>query len=116
MSFDPVTKRIAYKIDPEAFISYSGAPKAHKQAMDRRRTAALEMAKVVRRKSSKRRLPGYGPWLASSTMRAVLMQRNFDETGIEYLRRKAEAEGLSTHDYAMLAYCAALSQGRSEWR
>lgn len=46
-------------------------------------------------------------------MRAVLNQRQFDETGHAYLLRMAAAEGLPYHVYATLAYCAALSQGRS---
>ena len=35
------TKDRAYRLDPEAWESYSGRPKAHKQHMEARRTASL---------------------------------------------------------------------------
>lgn len=37
-------KQLARKLDPECWISYSGKPKAFKQQMDKRRTAALQKA------------------------------------------------------------------------
>lgn len=37
-------KQLAYKIDPECWVSYSGKPRKFKAYMDSRRTAALEEA------------------------------------------------------------------------
>jgi hypothetical protein len=37
-------KLVAYTIDPECWISYSGQPKQFKRAMDARRNAALRQA------------------------------------------------------------------------
>lgn len=44
MSYPQSVKDRAHEIDPEAFVSYSGKPREFKQAMDARRTAALEKA------------------------------------------------------------------------
>ena len=44
MSYPQQVKEIAYEIDPECWVSYSGKPKAYKSAMDARRTAALRQA------------------------------------------------------------------------
>lgn len=41
---DEDIKQRAYGIDPSCWGSYSGSPKETKQAMDRRRTAALKQA------------------------------------------------------------------------
>lgn len=40
-------KQIAYKIDPECWVSYSGKARAFKQQMDVRRTAALDKAAEI---------------------------------------------------------------------
>jgi hypothetical protein len=37
-------KQLAYKLEPECWVSYSGKPKHFKAAMDVRRTAALQNA------------------------------------------------------------------------
>lgn len=39
-------KEMAYKIDPEAWISYSGKPKEFKQLIDARRLRALNKARA----------------------------------------------------------------------
>ncbi|WP_186214549.1 hypothetical protein [Burkholderia gladioli] len=37
-------KELAYKLDPECWVSYSGRPRKFKAYMDSRRTASLEEA------------------------------------------------------------------------
>lgn len=45
-------KELAYRIDPDCWVSYSGQPKSVKQAMDARRTASLAKAETLHRERS----------------------------------------------------------------
>ena len=44
------TKELAYKLDPECWISYSGKPRKFKSYMDQRRLASLRRAAMESRK------------------------------------------------------------------
>lgn len=44
MAYSDKVKQIAYKIDPDCWVSYSGQPKEYKQRMDIRRLASLKKA------------------------------------------------------------------------
>lgn len=48
MPIDGRIKNIAYKLDPECWVSYSGKPIPHKRYMEGRRAASLELAAKVR--------------------------------------------------------------------
>lgn len=104
MSYSLEVKALAYKLDPPCWISYSGKSRDFKRAMDVRRTAALEKARVrVDRAPRGRSRPVVSrrtAWATSGARHA-------------YLLRMAKAEGLPYSVYTKLAYCAALSQGRS---
>jgi hypothetical protein len=44
MPYDHRLKEIAYKLDPECWVSYSGKPRSFKSHMDSRRTRSLRAA------------------------------------------------------------------------
>lgn len=44
MAYRDEVKQIAYQLDPDCWVSYSGQPKAYKQRMDIRRLHALKKA------------------------------------------------------------------------
>lgn len=53
MSYSNEVKELAYKIDPECWVSYSGQPVGYKRAMDKRRVFSLDIAEHTLRERAK---------------------------------------------------------------
>lgn len=47
MAYSKLVKEIAYALDPEAFVSYSGTRASYKAKVDRHRNSALEQAQRI---------------------------------------------------------------------
>jgi len=56
MSYSEEVKQLAYKMDEECWVSYSGQPAGYKRAMDKRRVFSLDIASHILRERAKMRV------------------------------------------------------------